>query len=275
MSDSAASGASSLGALAALGSLRECLFGLQNLEHLVASRSAGPRILEQVVPDVAESLMRLPSIVEELLSSVQKCLHLTSKEVALLSTFASDDTHHLTEALRSAAVGPIHARSRLLLEQKLRQSMPPIVAAGAQMELLAEAATGRAVPMSVLELLTSGARSGSDRPERQVVMIGPADQLWTAVPARTGLRCLGALSSLFEPDVALDLTASAEGSAVVLTLSPTKTAPGTKVFLPILPRTETTRLCVDASLRAFGGSLGPSKSEIRLPACAPDGKFSP
>ncbi len=275
MSDSAASGASSLGALAALGSLRECLAGAQNLEHLVTSRSAGPRILGQVVPDVADSLASWPEMVSTLLHSVQKSLQLSPEEMSRLGDSATLETENLVQALRLASQGPIHARSRLALEQQLRRTMPQIMAAGAQMELLAESATSRGVPMSVSELLTSTPKGGSDRPHRTVVVLGPIEQLWTALSARIGLRCLGALSAFFPPESKLALCASGHEREVILNLTLRQHEEGISAYLPILPRTETTEMCVRASLRAFGGTLEASARELRLPACAPDDKFSP
>lgn len=182
-------------ALAGLGKLRECVAAAQNLEHLIGSRDVGPKVLVQVVPEVAADLEPLSQAVADVYSYIKGALALPENALTGVVKTAQTTSESLIESLRHDAKAKFDARRRLSIERSIRASLPPLSATLSQVELLVEATSHTPVPMSVGELLSSAPESGSGRPQRVVSLSGDVDELIVSIPARLGIRCLAMIAA--------------------------------------------------------------------------------
>lgn len=255
-------------ALASLGKLRERIAAARNLEHLVGSRTVGPKVLAQVLPDVRETLREWNECAFDLAEHVGKGLSLEQSVLRPLFTLDRDAIEALSCTLQSVGEGPVAAKPRLNVERELRQHIPALERAIAHWEVLVEALRGVGVPMSIAELLTSPPDRTSERPMRSVWLVGATDELPVSVSPRTGLFCIAAIAgTLAAPATALTLHVSHDAGKVVLTFSDGKPDEESKVraLLPLFPASAITRDVAGAALGHYGATVDAKTGTVRFP----------
>lgn len=237
-------------ALAALGKLRERLAAVRNLEHLISSRSVGPKVLVQVAPDVAGMLGLWDEIVATLGERVAAGLGLEAGRFTSLLSLGRAEVHALLRALHEQTSSLSQARSRLVMERVLNESMPALHAAVAHWELLVEATRTHSVSMSVGELLSSSPDKGSERPYRPLKVSGGLDGLHVSLPPRAALSCLAALGSI-DPHLGLRVTSGGD-SQVRFSFESVRDVQ-LVAQLPVFPTSSHVRLIVAAALAPHQG----------------------
>lgn len=255
-------------ALAAVGKLRECVAAARNLEHLVASRDVGPKLLEQVVPEVAAELMPFQNAIVEASSFVIKQLDLDAGALEALVQAGQQYARALSRGLGEDAGTPMNAKRRLFIERVIRDSLPMLSACLGQMELLIEATSSEGVPMSAHELLTSTPEVGSNRPHRRVVVHGAATELSIQTPARIGLRCLGIVAAAIDPNGSTPLCLEVREKAGFAEFRVTEVAPNgefSTTKLPMYPHTKHSLSTAAAALKRYGGKLDETGRAVLLP----------
>jgi len=259
---------SSSEALAALGKLRERIAAARNLEHLVGSRTVGPKVLAQVVPDVRESLRDWNECAFELAEHVGKGLAIEQCELRPLFTLDRDAIEALCCTLESVGDGPVAAKARLNVERELRQHIPALAKAMEHWEILVEALRGSGVPMSVAELLSSSPERTTDRPMRSVWLVGATEELEVSVPPRTGLFCIAALAStLAAPNEPLSLRVSRGPQGVQMSFSPGVASDESKVSVrvPLFSHSPITREVIQSALRIHSGKVDQATASLTFP----------
>lgn len=257
-------------ALGALGKLRECVAAARNLEHLLASRDVGPKMLDQVVPDVAAELLPFDQALTEVIDLCRSLLGLESGSLGILIRDANAKAKVLLDALASEDRGSMNAKRRLMVERSIKENLPLLSAALSHAELLVEATSSEGVPMSVFELLSSTPDAGSNRPHRRVFAMGPTEELHIKAPARIGLRCLGMLSAAHDPEGAtpLALVVGEREGLVSFRISKDDGGPrerGQMVKLPIYAHTPHSLMTIEASLVRYSGKLDEEAFTLLLP----------
>lgn len=179
--------------LGIVGQLRECMAAARNLEHLVASRTVGPQVLAQVIPDVATALCGL----REVFARAKECvvhsgIALSDDELTAFSGAAIKQVSRLLDLMRTLSEAPVHAKTRLELERRLGKTMPVLVTAVAHFELLLEVTQVAAAEMNVHDLLTSIPDRGSERPYRPILVDGQGLDSVVTIPPRIALKSLSA-----------------------------------------------------------------------------------
>lgn len=254
-------------ALAGLGKLRECVAAAQNLEHLVGSRDVGPKILGQVVPEVAAELEPLSQAVADVYTYVQGVLNLPEASLAGIVDTAQNTSKKLIASLLQEEKSKFDARRRLSVERHIRASLPPLSATLYQIELLVEATSLTPVPMSIGELLSSAPDSGSNRPQHEVILVGDVDDMFVSIPARTGLRCLSmvaaSLIALRRP--CAELQARRSGGTIELVFAAKSDHGERTVEIPVSPHAKHNLDAVSAALGHFGCQLAREVAGISLP----------
>lgn len=260
--------------LAAVGQVRECLAAARNLEHLVSSISVGPKVLLQVLPDVAQLLARFPDAVKGLLHSLEPRMMLTSEQRDELSRIAALELAELGATFRRLEGERLQARQRLELERQLRLAVPLIVSAVAHCELLVEAVTAAALCSSLRDLLSVVSERRSDRPWRRVPIAGDLDGVMCLVPPRTALLALSAYASHgadaadFGSSPTLLFSQRGPEDGLVVEVSWTENQPTPHAAsLPIFFPHSVTPWVVGAALRVHGGDW--TKSCLLLPGPGP------
>lgn len=257
-------------ALGALGKLRECVAAARNLEHLLASRDVGPKMLDQVVPEVAAELRPFEQALTEVIDLCRALLRLEAGALGVLVQDANAKNKILLDSLASGDRGSMNAKRRLMVERSLKETLPLLSAALSHTELLVEATSSEGVPMSVFELLSSTPDAGSNRPHRRVFATGPTEELHIKAPARIGLRCLGMLSAAHDPEGVLPLALLVGQSDGLVSFQILKDDEGPRehgqtVKLPIYAHTPHSLATIDASLVRYGGKLDKGTFTILLP----------
>lgn len=254
-------------ALAALGKMRERLAAVQNLEHLVASRTVGPKLLGQVAPDVAGMLGLWPEIARGLSERLASGLGLELSRLVGVCSLGQVEVTRLLETLKTTGGGMIQAKARLVLERRIRETLPALQAAVAHFELLVEGTGTLSVAMSVGELLSSSPDTGSERPYLPVRVVGELESLFVALPPRFGLSSLaafGATTSGWGRELGLVVQGASEGR-VEFSVAPV--APEVKVTqMPAFPAGKETLSAVEAALGPHGGTITGSPQLLSLPA---------
>src|SRR5690606_26108920 len=105
-------------ALGALGKLRECVAAVRNLEHLVASRDIGAKVLRRVVPEVASELQPFSQALSEMDILLREALSLPPESISSLFATAQNAAKHLLDELMASASSPFNAKGRLALERE-------------------------------------------------------------------------------------------------------------------------------------------------------------
>ncbi len=254
-------------ALAGLGKLRECVAAARNLEHLISSRDVGPKILEQVVPDVASELEPFSRAVTDVYAYVQGELGLPENALTGMVGAARATSEELIASLRSDAKSQFNARRRLSIERNIRSSLPPLSATLYQIELLVDAASQTPVSMSVGELLMSSPDTGSNRPRRKILLTGELDELTVSIPARIGIGCLSMIASALEANGRpwVELQAHRNGGRVDLRFAEATELSGRSAEIPVFPHASYTMETVRAALGRFDGKLNGEETGFSLP----------
>ena len=254
-------------ALAGLGKLRECVAAAKNLEHLVGSRDVGPKMLVQVVPEVASELEPLSQAVADVYRYVQGALDLPDSSLGGIVDTAQLNSQKLIASLREEENAKFDARRRLSVERSIRTSLPPLSATLYQIELLVDATSYTPVPMSVGELLSSAPDTGSNRPKRVVSLSGDVDELMVSIPARIGIRCLSMIGAalLARGRPCSALKAHRKGERVELLFAGSGSAGKSTVEIPLCPHAEHSLGAVSAALGRFECLLVEDNSGISLP----------
>lgn len=246
--------------LAAVGQVRECLAAARNLEHLVASINVGPKVIVQVLPDVAGLLERFPTAVDRLLDALEPHLRLAPTEREQLSRMAAAELMGLLATLKRADGVRMQARQRLEIERQLRQAVPRAVSVVSHCELLVEAVNAVPVRSSLRDLLSMISDRRSDRPWQRVPVAGDLDVV-SLIPPRTALLALaayashGAEGSRQAPVPALLITERAGEAGLSVEVSLCTAQPGSlQASLPIFAAHQVTPSVVGAALRIHGGA---------------------
>jgi hypothetical protein len=254
-------------ALAGLGKLRECVAAARNLEHLIGSRDVGPKVLVQVVPEVATELEPLSQAVADVYEYVTGALRLPENSLVGIVDIAQTTSKRLIDSLRENAKAKFDARHRLSVERNIRASLPPLSATLGQIELLVETTSYTPVPMSVGELLSSAPDTGSNRPKRVVSLSGDVDEFMVSIPARIGLRCLSmvaaALMAAGRPSAALQ--AERNGNQIELTFGGPFVEGERTAEIPVCPHAQHNLEAVAVALGHFECRLLPNMTGISLP----------
>lgn len=250
-----------------MGKLRECVSAVRNLEHLIASRDVGPKVLEQVVPDVAAEMLPYRESVVAASAFVTGSLGLTEGSLDGFVRHAQATAQAIFSGLKEDEHAPMNARRRLAVERVLRDTLPALSASLSQVELLVEATSSEGVTMSAFELLSSSPEAGSNRPHRRVTVSGSTEDIHIRTPARIGLRCLGMLASAMDPlgEMGLLLEVRPEGNMAVFSVSEAEPAGDATVKLPMYPHTEHSVVIAAAALARFGGTIDADARRLLLP----------
>jgi hypothetical protein len=243
-----------------LGSLREALAALRNLEQLLASVSVGPKVLSQLVPEMAAEL---PAWKESVVRLVDLAEAELQPEASLrpFERFLFERLERVHEPMRDARP-PITAKVRLALERGLRSVVPEFATAVEHLELLVEAMTLGRVTVSFEEMLHSRPEAGSDRPHRTLLLRGDLAML-VDIPARVALRALGIFVSSFGTAPVFSLDKKDEGWV----LSPTPDEPGAAraVRVPAIDSVPDSLLVASAAFGRYGVRLDPARSSLTFP----------
>ncbi len=202
-----------------IGCLRESLAAIRNLEKLLGSMSAGPKLLTSLLPEVRQTTSHVMSRIVALLRYVSARRKL-GEELWPVEEFALRMTETLDNALDEASHGPLLARRRLKLESTVRRLAPELAALIEHIELLVESAHGEGVSLSLAELFSSRPAHSSSTPYRELVVVGPADELQVVLPPRVSLGAMSILAQTSVPGGAatLSVTRPSEDVAELLFL---------------------------------------------------------
>jgi hypothetical protein len=174
-----------------LGRQRESLAAIRNVEQLLASIHAGPKVIESLIPEVGQLIGPMREDTERLALALDAESGSPVRELALHEQGLLDQ---LERALSQCA-GPLSAKKRLALERQVRSITPELGRVVEHWELLVDSVTGGGVTLPLGELLSSRPDHGSSRPLRRLLVFGaPVDVLVTLPPR----AALGALSLLAE-----------------------------------------------------------------------------
>jgi hypothetical protein len=255
-------------ALGVLGKLRECVAAVRNLEHLVASRDIGAKVLKRVVPEVAAELEPFSLALGEMDLLLQEALALPSQSLSSLFSSAQNAATRFISELLARANSPFNAKGRLALEREIQKCIAPVSSALFQVELLVDAASSTGVRMTIDELLTSHPDSTNPRPRRTILVVGDAAQLEVTIPAKVGLRCLSMVASHLEssglPCGGLEVTT--RGGRHLLRFIERPLPGARKIEIPVYPHTPQSLTTVSAALQRFGGALEADHQGMTLPA---------
>lgn len=250
-----------------LGRQRESLAAIINLEQLLASIHAGPKIIEGILPEVRHVI---PPMREETAALLALLTSLDAGDPPLraLADHARSALDQLERALTQVQ-GTLSAKKRLALERHVRAVTPELTRVVEHWELVLESITGGGVTLPLGELLASRPDHGSSRPLRRLYIVGaPLDVLVTLPPR----AALGALSLLAEVSrshsaPALYVTRESEG---VLSLEfkapPAQTAGSLVCMIPFMapvPPSRDVAFWVLARIGAHSAVQGDDR--IRLP----------
>jgi len=250
-----------------LGKLRECVAAVRNLEHLVASRDIGAKVLRRVVPEVASELEPFSQALDEMDLLLREALGLPPQSISALFLSAQKATSRLVTELLAQANSPFNAKSRLALEREIHRCIVPVSSTLFQVELLVNAACSTGVRMTIDELLSSHPDLASTRPRRTIALLGDGARLEVTIPAKVGLQCLSMLASHLEnagrPCGALAVE-TREGQHLVRF---TEAQAGARTIeIPVYPHTQHSLATVSAALQRFGGRLEADHQGVTLPA---------
>lgn len=194
-----------------IGRLRESLSAVRNLQQLLASIHAGPRLLSSLLPEVTAIAAPMMGQMATLLRYVGAKRRL-DRELAPLEAYATACTESLERALTDANRGALLAKKRLQLEASLRQLAPELGAVIEHIELLVDSVQGAGVVLPVSELLSSRPDHGSSRPVRELTVWGPAEEQCILLPPRVGLGAMSILAATSRGGTAAVLVSS-EGAS--------------------------------------------------------------
>lgn len=176
-----------------LGRQRESLAAIRNLEQLLASIHAGPKVIESLLPEVSQVIGPMRDDTDQLLV----LLEAEQTPCAPLRALAGHSRGLLDQLERALGQGQgtLTAKKRLALERHVRAITPEVTRVVEHWELILESVTGGGVTLPLGELLSSRPDHGSARPLRRLLIFGaPLDVLVTLPPR----AALGAFSLLAE-----------------------------------------------------------------------------
>src|SRR5690606_28621068 len=122
------------------------------------------------------------AVAQTLSERIEKALGLESARLSPLLTLAQAEIAMLLTTFREVSASLAQAKSRLVLERVLGESVPALHTAVAHWELLVEATRTHSVSMSVGEFLSSSPDTGSERPYRPLKVRGALDDLRISLP---------------------------------------------------------------------------------------------
>jgi len=204
--------APSVAALASrLGRHRESLAAVRNLEQLLASIHAGPRVIEGLIPEVSQAIAPMREDAEQLR------LALAVDDSPALAALASCERGLLEqlEGALSQADGALTAKKRLSLERQVRALTPELTRVVEHWELLLESVTGGGVTLPLSELLSSRPDHGSSRPLRRLLVFGAPLDVLVTLPPRAALGALSLLAELSRGQAPAALHVTREGESSV------------------------------------------------------------
>ena len=177
-----------------LGRQRESLAAIRNLEQLLASIHAGPKIIEGLLPEVQHVI---PPMREETAALLALLTNLGAGDPPLcaLADHAKSLLDQLERALRQVQ-GTLTAKKRLALERHVRAVTPELTRVVEHWELVLESITGGGVTLPLGELLSSRPDHGSSRPLRRLFIIGAPLDVLVTLPPRAALAALSLLAEV-------------------------------------------------------------------------------
>ncbi len=180
--------------------MRECLAAARNLEQLTLARAVGPKVLSQVVPEVALCLDSFPAKADALMATLGEISPpITHAALPEMGNISRDELATLVRFLHGLKEGPLNAKRRLELERYLRRAVPALSRAVAHFELLVDAVQAVPVVMTIEEFLSSAPELGPSQQHSLMPVAGDLKGLSVQIPPRLGLSCLAAWLGTFPP----------------------------------------------------------------------------
>lgn len=143
----------------ALGTLRDGVGSLRNLEQLLSSIKVGPRSIAGVLPDVMASCEPLREALTDLAATIVGRVPSTGGALDTLSRHAGPQIDELSAALLSAQKRDVNASSRLQLQQVSKVVLQDLECVVELVALLGEATWNRPVALGVEELANEAFRN--------------------------------------------------------------------------------------------------------------------
>lgn len=250
--------------LVSLGQLREALTALRNLEHLLGSLQVGPRVLDQVLPELEHSV---PSWQRKTAELIQYGAQLLKSEQQLLSfeRFFSGLWQTLEQALQRATPLIASAKVRLGLEREIQALLPSLFSALEHLELLLESTWAAGFPRSLHEVLRLPSSPGPERSQRVLPFVLPPKQVEIYLPVSLLFRSLGFLLS--QVSFPAGLLVQETNSHLALSLEPDLHSQE-NTQIPISSALPHTSLIVETALRRYGVSLKQNSHALLFPLTA-------
>lgn len=214
-----------------LGRLRESLAAIRNLEQLLASIHAGPKIIEGLLPEVHHVIPPMREETDALLDALTG-LGAGDPPLRALAEHARGALDQLERALTHGQ-GTLTAKKRLTLERHVRASTPELTRVVEHWELVLESITGGGVTLPLGELLSSRPDHGSSRPLRRLYIVGAPLDVQVTLPPRAALGALSLLAEVSRTHAApaLYVTREADGLLRLEFKAPPAQTAGTLVCL--------------------------------------------
>jgi hypothetical protein len=143
----------------ALGTLRDGVGSLRNLEQLLSSIKVGPRSIAGVIPDVVASCEPLRESLTDLSGTIVVRLPSTEGALDALGRHAGPQIDELSLALLEARRRDVNAASRLQLQQVVKTVVRDLECVVELVALLGEAVWTRPVVLGVGELVSEAFRA--------------------------------------------------------------------------------------------------------------------
>jgi len=196
-----------------LGRQRESLAAIRNLEQLLASIHAGPKVIEGLLPEVNQVLRPMREDTVGLLA----LLETESGSTAPLRALAGHARGLFDQLERALALGrgALTAKRRLTLERHVRSITPELTRVVEHWELVLESVTGGGVTLPLGELLSSRPDHGSSRPLRRLLVFGAPLEVLVTLPPRAALGAISLLAEVSRKEVAPALHVMREGAGLV------------------------------------------------------------
>lgn len=254
-----------------LGRQRESLAAIRNVEQLLASLHAGPKVIESLVPEVRQLIGPMRMDTEQLQLALDEG---KGSPVRALGEHEQSLLDQLESAL-AECVGTLTAKKRLALERHVRTVTPELGRIVEHWELLVESVTGGGVTLPLGELLSSRPDHGSSRPLRRLLVFGAPVDVLVTLPPRAALGALSLLAETSRTTSAPALYVAREpGSLISLEFKPPQASGSGSLTCMIpfhgpLPISREVALWVLVRIGAL--PFQAADARIRLPIHAPGG----
>lgn len=247
--------------LGSLGSLREALAALRNLEHLLGSVQVGPKVLAQVLPELEASAAGWSREASRLLAYFRERSE-GEAEITEFDDFTRRSFADFSRVLARSRASTASAKTRLTLERDVRRLVPLFASAFDHLELLVDATWAPELPLNLRELLVSRPELGGDKPDRPLPLVGEAERIEVNLPARVALRALGLLVSRVGERTGLRV--ELRGEICVVSLEPNLEST-TLAHVPALLALPGTKLVTRAALGRYGVRVPGDARTLEIP----------